>query len=299
MIPLRWADVVWHTINDRRDSDGRPLGEQASPTMYASCREERACPYPGGRHGLTMNTAALRQVRRHWPAVLQTVRAWGRPGATVREAWQVTLAAYVVAATHPEPIPAPISALYKTCIGFNQVLFFLLLAADDVGEAPLSALATPPEFVQWLEREGWLLGQDQVCAGPARLIAAVFAALCDGDGGGAGMAAQPPVETVVGWQALAIAAALRGQRARDRGRGGLCERLWTSKAPWMAALRLRPAGEAEVAQRLIGPEKNWSTLDKFLSTHGDTVDEIDQALGAAIEKTPNMEPDDRSDDKCP
>ncbi|MEL6344299.1 MAG: hypothetical protein AAFV53_14365 [Myxococcota bacterium] len=290
---LFWADVAWHTVNDRLDEDGRPLGEHASPDAYAvSPRDERPCPYRDERQGQVMNAAALRQVRVNWPTIRTTLCDWATPNATVRQAWMVTLAATMAPMMTPAGCPVPVawSAMYKTCIGFHQLLTFLILAEAAAAETPLSALATPEEFQRWLSREGWLVGQTQVCAGPAAMIAAGFQALCgDGTGAGAGSPLPRPAEEAVrqvaGWQALTLAAVLRAQAVGGHREDAVCSRLLkTSKAPWLSVVRLRPGWPAVAARRLVVDEKNRAGLDRFLSSPHQTLLEIDVALSRETEK---------------
>jgi len=160
---------------DRLDTDGRPLGEQASQHDLGD--DVVACPYPGPREGRPMNRAALRQVASHLTAIEERLAgASAKAGATVAGAWAATAWATLPAGLAPAPVPAPAAAAYKACLGFRQVLGALLLS-HDLRSVPLAELGDADDFLGLLSREGWLLGRHQVCAGSPAQIRRLYDAL--------------------------------------------------------------------------------------------------------------------------
>ena len=160
---------------DRRDADGRPLGEQASQHDLGD--DVVACPYPGGRAGRPMNRAALRQVTPHLPVIEERLAgASAKAGATVAGAWAATAWATLPPCLAPEPVPVAEAAAYKACLGFRQVLGALLLSHDLRG-VPLAELGDAGDFLGLLSREGWLVGRHQVCAGSPAQIRRLYDAL--------------------------------------------------------------------------------------------------------------------------
>lgn len=170
---------------DLIDEDGRPVGEIGSVRYPDVATEVGACPYADARHGRPMNRSALRQLSLAWSEVRSTVAAMAarasRPG-TVAGAWQTALAGTAIPAVwsrqHPgEPVPRRWSAIYKTSLGFSQVTTAMLLSDDGVADCALGSLGSPDEFLELLDRERWLVGEQQVCAGPSAWIAELFGAL--------------------------------------------------------------------------------------------------------------------------
>lgn len=187
--------------------------------------EELACPYPDSRHGWPMNTEALAQVRRHWSFLTTTIEATSGPRLT--DAFHASLRAIYAPFQH-RPVPAHLSALYKACAGFSQVFCFLLLEGQE----------RPDNFFEWLDREGWLLGTRQACAGPQKMIEELAA--CFHHGPGARPVTEVPLQA-----ALAIAT------YRAETRGGLGQQLLEeSRAPWMHAVTIRPRRDPTEARRL-------------------------------------------------
>jgi hypothetical protein len=169
--------VTQDVVRDLLDEDGRPLGENASPKYPKDMTREVTCPYSGTRHGGVMNVSALAQITENWSQVLGALRSEG----TVLSAWRATVAGITApvryALDHPgEPVPRSLSALYKTCLGFNQVLLHVLLSGD-VARRPLSDLGDADSFLDLLEAGGFLVGGEQVCAGPPQMLRAAFDAL--------------------------------------------------------------------------------------------------------------------------
>ncbi|MCP4872501.1 MAG: hypothetical protein GY898_27740 [Proteobacteria bacterium] len=174
------SDAVLHLL----DVDGRPLGEAASPALYAAAGiDETACPFSGARHGLPMNRAALRQLRSVWSEVLDDLAALHGPDPTLYGAWRACFRATLrpVVQLDREGADARVSrveaAAYKTALDFSQVLTFLLLSDDGLGARPLRSFGDGLDLVEQLDQGGWLVGQVQACAGPASSIAELFEVL--------------------------------------------------------------------------------------------------------------------------
>ena len=165
--------ILHDTVADRIDADGRPLDEQTSVISRPATRIVR-CPYSGSRLGGVMNATAMAQIAQHWPGIHSALACDG----TVFGAFRVTTAALLApehfVRDHPDqPVPVRLSATYKACLGFHQALLFLLLTAD-IGTTPLVALGTTREFFAWLDRDGFLVGDVEACAGSRSLIEQAF-----------------------------------------------------------------------------------------------------------------------------
>lgn len=175
---------IFPPLHDVIDEEGRPLLEMASSSYQTSMRHEIPCPYRDRRHHQEMNQAALQQVSRYWDDIKQTLSWLAGPSASLYRAWRASLIATLAPAQalslHPDKLmSAPIAALYKAALGYAQCFTYLALATDGVADMPLSALGTPKEFLEWLNTELWLVGDQQVCAGSPSMIAQLFLALSD------------------------------------------------------------------------------------------------------------------------
>ena len=162
-----------HLLGSRHhlDEAGRALGEQSSvPTPD---HELVPCPFAGVRRGGRMNRGALAQVQGHHDELVRLVDGlWGPP--TVAGAWTRCAHLTLTAMAHPPPVPVRLAAAFKTFLGFRQVLGALLLTHPDLSSTPLGSLGTGHDFVGMLERERWLVGRHQVCAGSPAVIASWF-----------------------------------------------------------------------------------------------------------------------------
>jgi hypothetical protein len=159
------------------DEDGRPLDEPSAANAYTRSDVRRvACPHADRRRGLPMNATALRQAKSCWPELMVFLRQ-GAP--TVEGAWHTTLAAMLAGPRVGEPIPRGLAALYKVALGLNQVLLGVMLRGDGLAARPLGELADPEQFYRWLDREGLLLGQLEVCAGSPQQFRDVWSALLE------------------------------------------------------------------------------------------------------------------------
>ena len=177
------AQAHFDPTADLFDEDGRPIGEVGS-THYERVETELVrCPYADARHGGPMNQSALRQLGEVWSDVRTLASCVAGPHATVHRAWRAAIAGTRAPAVFAEraegPVPRALSAWYKASLGFSQVLTALLLSDEGVADAPLDSLGEADDFLALLERDRWLVGAEQVCAGPASMIAQLFQALAD------------------------------------------------------------------------------------------------------------------------
>lgn len=176
------------------DADGRPLGEQALPLAYAAAGvDERPCPFQDARAeaDLPINMAALRQVRRHWRELLETMRALAHHHGrwrelTGHELWRVNLAgrtlpALLLADDPDALIPGPASALFKISLGYSRIIPTLLVATPALADAPILDALPAEQFFELLDEQGWLIGQRQVCAGSRQSFLATWEAMATGD----------------------------------------------------------------------------------------------------------------------
>jgi hypothetical protein len=260
-------------LRDWPDADGRPLGERASP-LYPPDTRRIACPHAGSRAGLPMNVTALAQVRPHRDRNLATLAAACGPAPTVADALRACSALIVAPvvcrmAAPDAPIPVEVAALYKTTIGFHQLLVSLLLDTEGLAALPASELDDSDALLAALEAGGWLVGTVEVCAGAPADFAATWDVLT-------GRRAPPdvaPYPTPRGaWAVevtgLAVALVLAtadlltaGNRDGIEGFGGpappiatwpLGARLWRQRpTPWLVAATARADRTASQAARLF------------------------------------------------
>ncbi|MDP2308881.1 MAG: hypothetical protein Q8P18_22860 [Pseudomonadota bacterium] len=260
-------------LRDWVDADGRPLGERASP-LYPPDTRRVACPYAGSREGRPMNVTSLAQVRPHRERNLATLAAACGPSPTVARLLQgcSALVALPVAsrlASPDAPIPVEVAALYKTTIGFHQLLVSLLLDTEALAGTPAAELDGAEALLAALEAGGWLVGQVEVCAGAPADIAATWDVLT----GRRPAPAVEPYPTGLGpWAteatglgvALVLATAdllTRGNREGLDGFGApeppvaewpLGARLWRQRpTPWLVAATARADRTAALAPRLF------------------------------------------------
>lgn len=199
-----------------RDADGRPLCGEAlitDPEFRASL-ELRRCPYAGSRkhHERPMNVSALKQMTRNWDEALATVKtlcgAFG-PGTgqpeLMRVAWAaVCLPLYLLhreaAPMQDGQVPGFVSGLHKASIDIATAVQLMLVRARS-GDAPAGE-GGPAGVLDFVEREGLLVGALGVCAGPPHMIHELVAAM-----------AGTPVASVgedVEWKVLAELGELTG-----------------------------------------------------------------------------------------
>lgn len=260
--------VLRFAARDVLDEDGRPCGELASVRYDPARTDVVACPYRGVRHGRPMNRTALAQATSVWPEVLAAARGLAGPSPTVHQAFRAALAGTVAPLVAGEPVPRARSALFKTCLGFSQVLSTLLLGDDGVADAPLAELGDTEAFLAFLDDGRWLVGQEQVCAGTDAMIGRMFAALSGRDPGPAApapelLAAADVAVVVVGVQAAALGVLYQ---ARRRGEVvPIDDVLARPPGPWLRGVTARPDARPEHARRLFPGGRAPDTVERVVS----------------------------------
>lgn len=250
------------------DEDGRPVAEVGSVLYDTVTTEIVACPYADARRGGPMNHSALRQLGSCWSEVLALARGLAVAAPTAHDAFAAALAATAAPvafdlAFPDRPVPRALAALYKANLGMSQVLAGILLAADGVADQPLRALGDAHAFFAFLDQGRWLVGEEQVCAGPEPMIGQLFEAMA----GGAGERAELPVaapglrETAVVVAGLQAATLLATQDALRRGdRSGFDG---TAAAGWMQG-----RGPAWLRSVLGAPGRSVGHVARLFPTGG-------------------------------
>jgi hypothetical protein len=186
------------------DGDSRPLCAEAAaedPTFRASL-ERRRCHYAGSRqdHCLPMNASALKQMTKNWDKILSTADVLRRlfAGGPVSSTGGLALGMRVAYAGACLPlfllyrasdpmgdrqVPGFVSGLHKASIDIAGSCQLMLI--ESFKERP--AKPPPPEeivqaILDFVEREGLLIGQKGVCAGPPQLIRELLDAMLHGRG---------------------------------------------------------------------------------------------------------------------
>ena len=180
-------------LNEVRDDEGRPLGEMRASHRAAVDMTLRPCPYAGTRHGLPMATASLKQVSKHWDAVLGALASirghYVSRGATLPlssfDIWRIgktaeSVPAFMLSrADRPSQLlPATTAALFKSILGINAALslrFVKWLLHSGSGPSPATAT-----LLEHSETHGWLVGDQRVCAGSEAMMHRVLDVLANG-----------------------------------------------------------------------------------------------------------------------
>lgn len=283
---------------DLLDIDGRPCGEIASAHYAQVATDTVACPHAGSRKGRPMNASALRQVTAAWPAVLAGTAAWAGLQGTVHAAFRASIAAIAAPLVFHHrhagtAVPRAVSAMFKSHLGFSQVLCALLLADDGVADTPLTDLGDTEAFLAYLEDQQWLLGQAQVCAGSAAMIAAVFDALC-GRGGGSG--AEPPADLLSlgrGWIDMAVESlalqvayvlALDAQAAHGASLSGSPGEAWwrNPPMPWLRPVKLMPDRRPGHARRLYPEGAVPDSVERMIEAAGHGLPAVEAAFAMQV-----------------
>lgn len=305
------------------DDDGRPLGERRAPSA-AKARSPMVlepAPYDDARKGLAMNVSALEQVQRHLKSVLDDIGGFHALRPPGPRSWESMLLAVVDQLSAPivhvirqgsaeARVPASKAVGYKLAAGYFGALRKLLAAAahGDTREA------TPETFLEFVSTQRLLIGGNEVCAGPPRLIDWTTRVFMDG------VAGAPPcgepvrltvatlltqqVQLGLAWELFDAAAEARllgeyGQRMRARSTflaTALADRLEALAAAqprpsWEAARRALPASltgaerasllEAMAAHAAGGRASASAQLEE-LALRGEGALDLDEGVGAAL-----------------
>jgi hypothetical protein len=186
------------------DRDARPLCGEAivdDPAFRATI-DHRRCHYAGSRHGhaLPMNASALKQMTKNWDeilAVANTLRILfaGGPVPVAEGLASAMRVAYggvclplfllyrAAAPWGDAQVPGFVSGLHKASIDIATSTQLMLVEGFNAAgpESPPSD-GVVQDIVDFVEREGILVGQKGVCAGPPQLIRELLEAMVHGRG---------------------------------------------------------------------------------------------------------------------
>jgi hypothetical protein len=187
--------LVLRMIEDAglRDVEGRPLREGRTPRELLGDGdiEYRPCPYPGSRHRHEnpMNVSALRQMGRHWSAIVELFarcralhdRARSGGVSDLMDVWRTSqlgsaLPFYFV--FRDGAVPAHAAALAKATLGVGIWAQRLLVRARS---EPWEVPPLTAEVVCALAEEtGTLIGDTEVCSGGDKMLHELFDVLVTG-----------------------------------------------------------------------------------------------------------------------
>lgn len=166
---------------DCLDEEGRPLGEQASIVYDHVERREEVRSFNDARDvtGLPCNIAALMQLQGEWPALLGALRGFApdQPATVGRAFLRANASTRLAPLLHLRsgaPPTRAAAALYKVCLGFNELLAAMLIEENVDADAPMP---DDTAFFTFVDERGFLIGDAQVCAGTRAQIRKVWAAL--------------------------------------------------------------------------------------------------------------------------
>jgi hypothetical protein len=194
---LDW--IMSRHLHEYLDVAGRPVGEGRAAAFHHVQTDMQSCPYGGSRHhhAKPMNVSALRQILPEWEKII-TMLSWlsqrhrARYRSEVRTYEDVLLVAsagvfladFLVLRKHQplrsREIPVVISGLYKVCLGFQLATFLGSMQQRFAGKTTPKQLPTAAEFHDYLEAQGLLIGEAEVCAGPPAMIMDAFDAMVGG-----------------------------------------------------------------------------------------------------------------------
>lgn len=215
-----------------------------------------------------MNRSALKQVSGQWEGILSWVGPEVGSPSSLRESLSVALLATVEPSlhhlSHPHaPVPAPISARHKACLGFCQILFFMLINDPEPDEAKLSDYGSKEEFFQWLDTEGWLLGQQQACAGPQRMIEQLFERFCRAQ-------LSPEKKDLVDQLTVLVALQSIHVLSNHRQKGSIAARLFErGQSPWLFTSVQNPRRDPNDITKLFAQKRPPSRVEALLAEPSD------------------------------
>lgn len=190
-----FRDLVARRVQNSRDVDGRPVGEQRAEGYESVETELVKCPYSGSRrlHPNPMNVSAMRQINAEWDEILEILRSLnaaycrilGRPMQTDLDLYFVSglgvhvldFLCYHKGAARDAIIPRSLAAVYKVCLGFQFALFQRSFDADLASRD--CRFVDPDSFYEQIDKRKRLIGASQVCAGPENMIKEAYQMLID------------------------------------------------------------------------------------------------------------------------
>ncbi|MDP1829339.1 MAG: hypothetical protein Q8L48_39100 [Archangium sp.] len=304
------------------DLDGRPLGERRAPSAAKarSAMVLEPAPYDDERKGLAMNVSALEQVQRHLKAVLEDIggfhalcppaaRSWEAMFLAVIDQLSAPIVHVIREGTADARVPPAKAVGYKLAAGYFGALRRLL-----VEEAQGQGREVSPEaFLSFVHERGLLVGGNEVCAGPPRLIEWTTRVFLDGVAGATpcspGRLAIATlllhqVQLGLAWELFDSAAEARllgeyGGRLRARSAflaEALRERLdavgsATPRPSWAAAVRALPASlsgaqranlEKAIGSHASGERAPGAQVFEELARLGEGALELDAGVGEAL-----------------
>jgi hypothetical protein len=179
------------------DADGRPLGERKAPTAVWEQTETElvACDYADARSATAfpMNVSALLQIQAHWRTILDRIRViratvigqTGRSELTALDLWRIAHASASVVSFcrlergPAEPVPVGDAALFKASVGIKYALRHAEISRYE-GRDALGAHPTASALWKYIDGNGLLIGNGQVCAGPEMMIRELLDVLVEG-----------------------------------------------------------------------------------------------------------------------
>ncbi len=209
---LEASEFHWRSIMGAllryRDAEGRPLGEEVSPS---ECREGvtmeyRDCPYSGSRfrHPSQMNVSSLHQFTHYWRQVMGGL-------ATMRDTylgtyfdnehrdderlnlidmWSLSrlgimLPAYLLrrrpGGFADGEIPPMVAIIYRMMLGVNNVSHVRLLMTFATDMVEQMHVLDSDKFYAFADRNDMFIGHDSVCAGSPAMIKEVLRAMETGE----------------------------------------------------------------------------------------------------------------------
>lgn len=178
-------NLFYHLVSYRMDNiidiEGRPLGEQRSTKLYSETKTIKiGCNYPGSRlnNSRPMNVSALKQIREHKESILYLFSVLNNNILEKKEIkkisyldiWEIVSQAVLlplfINLKSKQKIPSYAAGLYKVSFGLISVAMKLTLL-----ELSGKKIDVTPDYIfQTAETSGELIGSNEVCAAPERLI---------------------------------------------------------------------------------------------------------------------------------
>lgn len=180
------------------DDEGRPLHEGEARTRADGCPIEfRVCPYSGSRKGAMINASALRQLGRHWHAVLASVvcirrkylQTYSRDVAGQEDVLRIALALsyappYLFRRCRERlssgQLPAFIGGTFKASLDVITTIVLLVIGNMSRDEYDPCKPISLNDVIDCAERDGLYLNGQFACSGSPRQVNDFVSALLTG-----------------------------------------------------------------------------------------------------------------------
>lgn len=184
--------LVSYQMDEELDTEGRPLGEQRAFQLYNPIKTLKIkCNYPGSRfhNAKPMNVSALKQIRENTNDILylfsrlrqQVSKKGNFDKLSYLDVWEIASRAILlplfIKLDNKQQIPAYAAGLYKAAFGLISVAMKLTLNETRGEDLPVD----PSYLFQCAEESGELIGANEVCAAPEKLIKDVVHSIIYGD----------------------------------------------------------------------------------------------------------------------